>query len=630
MSSFLVIVPGVPVESGGKRYKITEVLDFDAVLAEEEGTGKKHRLFIKDIQPVTRPASESPDDKEPDVLDLSTIPDELWQEARHRLEIIRPLLRQGRQSAAGVAEQARAARVHTATIYRWIDAFERTGQLSALLPTRPHGGKGKSRLPPNTESIIQATIEDFYLNKQKRSVQKTCDEVMRRCRNAGVEPPHPMTVRYRIAKMSDEDKLRRREGDKKAREQFAPIKAHFPGADYPLAVVQIDHTPLDIILVDDVNRRPVGRPWLTLAVDVFSRMIVGLYVSFDSPGDLATGLCIAHSILPKDNWLARYGITTPWPCWGVMKKIHVDNAKEFRGKMLRRACEEYSIELAFRPVKTPNYGGHIERLLGTLLKEIHNLPGTTFSNPRERGTYNANANAALTLFEFEKWLATYIVEDYHQRVHSALLTSPLKKYEEGIFGTKEQPGPGLPARLVDEERLRLDFMPFEERTVQPYGIVIEEIHYYHDVLRRFINAKDPDQKHLKRKFVFKYDPRDMSVIYFFDPELQQYSAIPYRDTSRPPVSLWELREVRRQLKQEGREHVDEDVIFAAYEKMRLLEETAVRETKKARRGNQRRATNLRVVKPTIPQTEVLTEVDDNWAGELDSDITPFDELEEFA
>ena len=96
-----------------------------------------------------------------------------------------------------------------------------------------------------------------------------------------------------------------------------------------------------------------------------------------------------------------------------MKTIHLDNAKEFRGKMLKRACEEHGIDLAWRPVATPHYGGHIERLLGTLLREIHSLPGTTFSNPRERGEYDSDAKAAMTLAELEKWLATYIVEVYH-------------------------------------------------------------------------------------------------------------------------------------------------------------------------------------------------------------------------
>lgn len=434
MNASIDIAVGATVVFDGKRHTITHLLDLETVLAQEEGSSTSVRLHVKDLAPSTPPRSD--DDPE---TELTTISEEDWSEARRRLNIIRPLLG-ARRTKEGVAEQAGAAGVHYVTIYRWIDAYEREGRLSALLPTKRSGGRGKSRLPAETEAILKATIEDYYLSTQKRSAQKTCEEVLRRCRNAGVPLPHPNTVRYRITQLSEELKLKRRVNAKAAREKFAPIKGHFPGADYPLAVVQIDHTPLDIILVDDVHRLPVGRPWITLAIDVFSRMVAGFYVSFDPPGALSTGLCIAHAILPKEKWLARYDITTSWPCWGVMKTIHADNAKEFRGNMLNRACEEHGIDIDFRPVATPHYGGHIERLLGTVLKEIHSLPGTTFSNPQERGEYDSEAKAAMTLFEFEKWLANFIVGVYHQRVHNSLHMPPVKKYEQGIFGTKERPG----------------------------------------------------------------------------------------------------------------------------------------------------------------------------------------------
>jgi putative transposase len=616
------VISDALVESNGKRYTITHVLDLEAILCKEEGTETQERLYIKDLTPVTPTQDEDITDTE-----LTSISDADWAEAKRRYGIIRPLLGV-RRTTEGVAEQARAAGIHLSTIYRWIDTYQRRERLSDLLPGKPPGGLGKSRLPHETEAILKATIEDYYLTSQKRSAQKTCDEVRRRCRNASVPLPHPNTVRYRIAQLSEEMKLKRRVNAKAAREKFSPVTSHFPGADYPLAVVQIDHTPLDIILVDDVHRLPVGRPWITLAIDVFSRIVAGFYVSFDPPGALSTGLCIAHSILPKEKWLARFDITTSWPCWGVMKTIHADNAKEFHGNMLNRACEEHGIDLDFRPVATPHYGGHIERLLGTVLKEIHSLPGTTFSNPHERGEYDSEAKAAMTLFELEKWLANFIVGVYHQRIHSSLQMSPVKKYEQGIFGTEDKLGVGVPARIVDEDRLRLDFMPYIERTIQGYGVVIDEIHYYSDVLRRFINAADPNDSRRKRQFIFKCDPRDISQIYFYDPELKQYSRIPYRDTSHPPISIWELREVRRQLKKEGRENVDESVLFEAYERMRAQEEQAVRETKRVRRTNQRRATHSQIEKPINVGEDKIQRPDNAQPLTTAPDIIPFDEMEE--
>jgi putative transposase len=212
----------------------------------------------------------------------------------------------------------------------------------------------------DAEAIVQATIEDVYLSRQKPLVQHVCVEVLRRCRNAGVSPPHPNTVRSRIRHLADNVQLHRREGSQAAAAKYAPLQGRFPGADGPLSVVQIDHTPVDLILVDDIHRRPVGRPWLTLAIDVFSRMVAGVYVSFDPPGAMAVGLCLAHAVLPKETWLSTYDITTPWPVWGVMQVVHADNAREFHGRMVQKACENYGIDLRWRPVARPHYGGHIE------------------------------------------------------------------------------------------------------------------------------------------------------------------------------------------------------------------------------------------------------------------------------
>lgn len=631
MSSSLSIIPGATVVDGqGRRCLITHLLDLETVLAKDEETHETRRLLIKDLSAPANGdgAGEEAETKPPVDQELLLVPDEDWREAQRRFAVIRPVVAAPRRTSQMVAEAAREAGVHPVTIYRWVDLYLRTERVSALLPVKRDGGRGRSRLAPEVEEIVNATIEDFYLNRQKRSVTKTCKEVERRCKNAGLEPPHANTVRNRIAAVADKEKTARRLGAKAARQKFAPVLSHFPGADWPLAVVQIDHTELDIILVDDVYRRPVGRPWIAVAIDVFSRMVVGFYVSFDPPDAMSVGLCVAHAVLPKEKWLAKYDITTPWPCWGVPKTIHLDNAKVFRGNMLKRACAEHGIDLDYRPPATPHWGGHIERLLGTLSKEIHDLPGTTFSNPKERGDYKSDKQAAMTLSEFEKWLAIYIVEVYHQRVHSALGMSPIRKYEEGVFGTKEKPGTGIPARITDEDRLRLDFMPYIERTIQGYGVLVDEIHYYHDVLRRHINATDPENPRLKRKFIFKRDPRDISQIYFYDPDVKLYYAIPYRDTSHPPMSIWELNEIRRQLKKDGVADINEQLIFDAYERMRRQEEESVRETKKARRSRQRRADHQKAERPKTAEEYTPFDGDGSPEAVTITDITPFDEMEE--
>jgi putative transposase len=439
-------------------------------------------------------------------------------------------------------------------------------------------------------------------------------------------PPHLNTVRARIVQVSEKERLRRRGQGRQARDEYAPIHGAFANAEWPLALVQIDHTPGDIILVDDVQRLPIGRPWITVAIDVFSRMVAGFYVSLDAPSALSAGLCLAHAILPKDTWLAKHGIETAWPVWGVMDVVHADNAKEFRGKMLQRACEQYSIDLHWRPVARPHFGGHIERLCGTLNHAIHTLPGTTFSTPQERGEYPAEQQAAMTLNEFEHWLAVRITQIYHQAQHAGIGMPPITKFEHGIFGDDHRPGRGLPPLPTDPERLRLDFMPYLERTVQPYGVKLDNILYYHDVLKPWIRASEPGKAHTKRTFVIRRDPRDISTVYFHDPELNQYFAIPYRRLDAPSMSLWELRTVRRKLKEEGEQAVDETALFAGYERLRAIEAQAVNATAKARRQAQRRR-HHHAREPLHTANDASPEVNPLLWDDDDEPITPFDDIQ---
>ena len=620
--TMLQLQPGTAVIYQSRLHRISHVLDLDEVLLTDEETNQVSHAKVSALEAVVgnTPAANRPD--------LLLVLDKDWQEAKRRYEIIRPLLDKADRSRQDVAERGKAYGHHTNTLYDWIRRYEDSHLLTALLP-RIRSDKGTTKLMAEIETIIETVVESEYLTKQRKSQQKVCDEVRKRCLNAGIEPPHNNTIRNRLKLLAGEQVMAKRKGRKAADQAYSPIEGSFPGANWPLAVIQIDHTPLDIILVDDIDRRPVGRPWITLAIDVFSRMVVGFYVSFDPPGALSAGQCLANAILPKEAWLAKHGIKGEWPCWGVPVKLHMDNAKEFRGNMLKRACDEYGIDIEWRPVARPHFGGHIERLLGTFAKEIHTLPGTTFSNTRERGDYDSEGKAALTLTELEEWLVTFIVQAYHQRVHSGLNMPPMEKYRQGIFGTKDMPGRGLPARMTDENRLRLDLMPYEERTVQDYGVVIDEIHYYHDVLRRWINAPDPVMPKYKRKFMFRRDPRDISTIWFYDPEINIYYPIPYRDTSHPPISIWEMREAKRRAEVDGRRHVDERSIFAAYDRMREIEQTAQAKTISARRAAQRRKHSHEVIHQPIPQVHQMVEPTPPQPPTAPT-ILPFDDMDDLA
>jgi putative transposase len=194
--------------------------------------------------------------------------------------------------------------------------------------------------------------------------------------------------------------------------------------------------------------------------------------------------------------------------------------------------------------------------------------------------YNSEGKACLTLAELELWLAIFIVYIYHNNPHSGICdVPPIYRYAELVHGTKERPGIGLPEAIGNEEKLRLDFLPFELITVQRKGVVWDHIHYYAPILRRRINEKGADSK--GRKFTFVRDPRDVSVIYFLDPDDHTYYPIPYFNANRPPISIWEVKEVKRRIKQAGLP-VNEVKIFEGYELMREIEEKAIEKTRLAK------------------------------------------------
>ncbi len=572
----MMFLPNQVVLADQRPSRIVAILDSLQVVIEDCDTGDRKTAKAQDLQPFDPEVTADPSE-----IPLEQVSEKYWNIAETRLAAIRPLLAIAKRSRADVQARAREVGFGQVSLYDWLRRYQASGSTSSLLP-RVRSGGPPTKLSSSQELLIKKGIETVYLQKQRLTPQNLYRELRRVCSQQDVKPPSAGTLRNRLARLDPSLVARRRLGTK-AQQSLKPIRGTFPGADSPLSVVEVDHTELDIEVVDEQHRRAIGRPWITLAIDVYSRMITGYYISLDPPGDISTGLCLVHSILPKGEWLSRHEVDADWPCQGFMKVIHVDNAKEFHSQTLVRACSEYDIALKHRPVARPHYGGTIERMLGTTLRHLHTLPGTTFSNVQQKGEYDSDRNAALTLRELERSLAVWVTGVYHRTFHKTLLTTPLEKYRLGVSGIGGISGP-LTVRLPqDAQRLRNDFLPSVHRTIQPYGVVIDEIYYWHDILRPWIHALDPSDKTTKRTFLFKRDPRDVSVILFYDPIRCEYHEVPYRDISRPPLSVWELRAARRRLKEEGRKVIDEHAIFESYARIHQESLAAVKKTRAARR-----------------------------------------------
>lgn len=526
-----------------------------------------------------------------------------WDEARRRLPIIGRLAQAPRRTRAAVIVAGSELGLSSTHVYRLLRRYLADPRLTSLV-SRPCGGiRGRSRLPSEIEALVDEAIETVYLTRQRPRIMDLVMEVRRRCHVRGLMPPGRKAITARLHARPPREVMARREGRKAARDRFAPAVGSLR-SDWPLALVQIDHTLVDVIVVDSVTRAPIQRPWLTLAIDVYSRCVMGLYLSLEPPSATSVALCIAHAVLPKSQWLAERKIEADWP-HGLMGRLHLDNAKEFRSEALRRGCEQYGIAIDYRPVRTPHYGGHIERLIGTVMGKVHLLPGSTFSDVRTRGDLNPEKTAAMTIEELEHWLAHAISGIYHRTVHRVLGMTPLAAWERGILGDATTPGCGEPASAPDPRRLLIDFLPIEHRLIRRDGVSLHSIRYWSDVLRGWIGEP--------RKMVVRYDPRDLSRAYLLAPDGQYYE-LSYRDLSRPSITLWEHRLALKRLRDEGRATVDESAIFRTIEAMRTITDEAVVASKAARRQRERR---LRLIQggradalPVTATQEVATVADD--------------------
>lgn len=626
MSGGVVPRPDEWVEHHGRRARIVRVPNLrEAHLRDERG-----ELFTAPISELAPVRTEAEQVEAGRPLDSEGHAEAL-REAEFRLSIIQPLLQLGPdRTRADVIAVARKHHSGPATIYRWIREYETADSVRGLM-RKVRKDFGNKRLPESAERLMDSLIEQDYLTEQRPGLRtvyiKLKSEVDRANKTrAQSEPELPLpsfqTFRRRVYAVEERKRKSRRFGSRAAR-ALDPVLDEYPGATYPLAVVQIDHTRLDIELVDNIHRLPIGRPWITLVMDVFSRVVLGFYISFDNPNAFAAGTALTHAILPKELWLARHeealgrildllreemgeavmaahSAKLTWPCWGKPVKVFADNAREFRGKDIYHALKEHSIGREFRPVLKPQYGGHIERLLGTLLREIHTLPGTTFSNPRQRGEYDSEAKAAITLEAFETWLTAYILGVYHRRVHDSLGMTPLDAWEAGLlYGSDDHPPTGVPERIMGDgaDRLRLDFLPYFKRTVQRSGIRHDGLIYTNDVVRRHVGARHPEHPTRAREFQVSYDPRDVSVVYFLDPDLDRYYEVRCRQPNFPSMSVWELRATKRFARERHIKLEDERAIMNTFRLMRRLVQGEQEQTKSVRAEAERQYQRAKAEKP---------------------------------
>lgn len=599
------------VECQGEIYKISSIIDFSEVVGINATTKRAKRLRISDIKPITN----DKDTQIPISKDINEYTDSEFQEIQKKYLAIEPLLSEN-ITRKEIEEHAKKINIHYTTLYRWLRRYQSTGTLLGLLPKPSGRKKGETRLDFATEEIMQNIINTYYLSKQKPSIQSAINKINIECKNREIVAPGKNTIRNRIHKLSEYEVLKKQGNRSMARTKFEPAPGKFE-SDYPMQLIEIDHTPVDLIIVDDEFREPIGRPWITVAIDIYSRMIVGYYLSLSAPSVTSVAMCVTNTVLPKDKLLLELDIDSNWDVWGFPETIHVDNGADFRADAIKVAGLAHGINIEFRPVGRSNFGGHIERVIGTLMTAVHEIPGTTFSNIQQKGEYDADKHSSMTFSEFEKWLVTFITKIYHKRKHTGINLSPEQLWEDGVFG--EDTPVGLMPKPTDSLSVTIDFLPLFKRTIQKNGVNIDGINYYDHLLRSKIHMLNEDGK--KKQFIFKRDPRNIKFIWFYDDEIKEYFRIPAADQSMQDMTLWELESIKTRLRESGSRQINNAEILEAHEELHRQIEDSTKKSKKARRAKQRlKNKDKELVQQTPPKEILPKKQDDDFWDEDVSDI----------
>ena len=337
-------------------------------------------------------------------------------------------------------------------------------------------------------------------------------------------------------------------------EQSTNVFDHFAAtATLPLQYVFADHYKLDVLHVDDDMREELGRLWLTVLIDAFSRAILGIYLGYESPSIESIQGALRHAIWPKSD-LAQWGIDQVWETFGVPQRLFVDNAwahlsysMEDLIRSLSSGGNHTRMELVFRPPYVARYGGLIERLFGNISGQIRELLPGALLKPSERHWHNASKNACLLYRDIAR-IMNQIVVNYMHTPHSELgRQTPHERWLAGLRLAM----PNLMTLTPELERAFWRLYP-KTRQVTHHGIGLFGMHFWNSELGSLQGLNLHAQK---RQFHVRYNPLDISRLAVFERGLWIGDVFPsglrLPDGSYESVSLWELQMAKDLAKTHG-------------------------------------------------------------------------------
>ena len=420
---------------------------------------------------------------------------ELSPDVQRRVRVMQQLMAaQGTKTYAKVQQQAaRSLGISVRSLRRLLKAWQKSG--IAGLSRQPRSDQGSVKTSREWEDFIVKTYRDGNRGSRKMSPAQVAIQVRSRAVALGVEDYPGRTTIYRILGHYIEKQQQKRSlGWKQDRLVLNTREGLSIEIEWSNQVWQVDHTRADVLVVDQAGK-VLGRPWLTIVVDTYSRCIMGMHLGFDAPSSAVVCLALRHAILPK-QYNCAYELQGNWGTYGLPKYLYTDGGKDFRSQHLEQVATELGIVLCLR--RKPSDGGIVERPFGTFnMQFFSTLPGYVNSNVMERSPA-AETEACLTLLQLEQLLVRYNVDNYNQAIDARMGDqSRIGRWEAGRIAQ-------LP--LLGERELDLCLMRRDRRIVYRSGYLqFANLTYQGEHLAAYAGES----------VVLRYDPRDITTVFIY-------------------------------------------------------------------------------------------------------------------
>lgn len=491
--------PGAEFLWDGIPWKILNVGTTRIHLQNQDGrlfslTVKKFDELLQSTQLSGLPATRNPILEEQIQQILRSAGPSEMAEAMNRLKCLFP-------GQYGEPENPRSRR----SVYYYQKDYREAEQLYGmgflgLYPSTWKRGNRNRKIDPVVLKMIHEVIQDTYSQSHQPRKFPAWGELVLRCKEQVLDVPSRKTFYGEIRRYSSHALEKARRGDRAAYKYEAfywRIEVDTPRhGDRPFDIVHIDHTQLDIELVDKRYGEKTTRPWLSIMIDANTRFILAFYLTFDPPSHRSCMMLIRECVRKHGR---------------VPRVVIVDGGSEFKSVYFETLLANLSIMKKTRPAAKARFGSVMERVFETTNTQfIHNLRGNTQAtrNPRTCSpSHNPKELAIWTLADMDEELMSWIEQVYSNNVKQALGATPLRAFEQGFadFGPREH------KRVIYSEDFVIQCLPTTKKgkvKVDPRnGIQVNYNQYW--------CAEFSDTSIHGKSVSVRYDPWDLSRAYAY-------------------------------------------------------------------------------------------------------------------